>query len=261
MASPSKLQGKLFYGWVVVIAFLVIQSLLLGSNSIFGVFFKELESEFHLTRATTSAVFSVSMLLISVFSVISGWAVDRYGPRIVLSLMGLFTGLSLLLTSQTNVAWQLFLTYGVLLAMGTGASYTVTMSTVSRWFEKKRGLAVGIAGSGGGVGIVVMAPLATYLITNFDWRMAFIVIGLIAWVVVIPVAQLLKKDPQEIGALPDGVKSDTRTIKDNEDTDSTSQPFGSGGIQDQGVLAGDIHLAALLLLHALCAGTHYTSRH
>jgi OFA family oxalate/formate antiporter-like MFS transporter len=112
-----RLKGKLFYGWVVVTVFLVIQAVLLGTTTSFGVFFKSIESEFHLTRTTTSAIFSVSMLFLSVFSVLGGWALDRYGPRIVLFLMGLFTGLSLLLTSQTNAAWQLFITYSLLLAM------------------------------------------------------------------------------------------------------------------------------------------------
>ena len=206
MLLPLRLKDRLFYGWVVVIAFFVIQAVLWGTSYSFSVFFKSIESEFNLTRATTSAVFSLSMLLVCIFSILGGWASDRYGPRLVLFLMGLFTGLSLLLTSQTGAAWQLFITYSLLLAMGSGAAYVVTMSTVSRWFDKKRALAVGIAGSGGGLGLVAMAPFATYLISKFDWQMAYLVIGLIAWLTVIPISQLLRKDPYEIGALPDGVK-------------------------------------------------------
>jgi len=208
LLSPFRLKDRLFYGWVVVIAFLVINAILLGTSASFGVFFKSIESEFNLTRATTSAIFSVYWLLISIFSILGGWALDRYGPRIVLFFMGLFTGLSLLLTSQTNAAWQLFITYSLLLAMGSGATYVVTMSTVSRWFDKRRGLAVGIAGSGGGLGVVAIAPFATYLISKFDWQRAYLVIGLIAWLTVIPLSRLLRKDPYEIGALPDGVKSE-----------------------------------------------------
>lgn len=216
LLSLSKLKGRLFYGWVVLAAFFIIQVILLGTSTSFGVFFKSLASEFNLSRATTSAVFSVSMLLLCLFSIVGGRALDRYGPKIVLLLMGLFTGLSLLLTSQTSSAWQLFITYSLLLAAGCGAAYTVTMSTVSRWFDRKRGLAVGIAGSGGGLGVMVMAPLATYLISRFDWRMAYLVIGLIAWLVVIPLSRLLKKEPQEIGALPDGINSDSRTVRKGE---------------------------------------------
>ena len=218
MLSPSRLKDKLFYGWVVVVAFLITGTAIWGTRFSFGVFFKSIESEFDLTRATTSAVFSLSMVLGSVFAILGGWALDRYGPRIVLLLMGLSTGLSLLLTSQTNSLWQLFITYSLLLAMGTSAMYVVTMSTISRWFDKKRGLALGVAGSGSGLGTVVMAPFATLLISNFDWRVAFIVIGLIVWFVVIPISRLTRRDPSEIGTLPDGVKAESSNIEPKKNT-------------------------------------------
>ena len=204
-----KIQERVFYGWVVVAAFLVIGTITFGSQYSFGVFLKSIASEFGLSRAATSGVFSAHMALTIVSALIGGWAVDKYGPRIILLLMGLFTGLSLLLTSQTNALWQLFITYSLLLSVGAGAIYVVTMATVSRWFEKKRGLAVGIAGSGSGMGTLIMAPFATYLISNLGWRMAYLIIGLIAWLTVIPVSRLLRKDPYEIGALPDGAESGT----------------------------------------------------
>jgi len=216
LLSPLRLKDKLFYGWVVVAAFLFINTTLYGIDFSFGVFFKSIESEFDLTRAATSGVFSIYMVLGIAFAILGGWALDRYGPRIIILLMGLFTGLSLLLTSQTNSSWQLFITYSLLLSIGISPVYVVTMSTISRWFDKKRGLALGIAGSGGGLGRVIMAPFATFLISSLDWRMAYIVIGLIAWLIVIPVSRLLRKDPYEIGALPDGAKSDSRYIKNEK---------------------------------------------
>ena len=209
MFSFLRIKDRLFYGWVVLAACLAIGALIFGTRFSFGVFFKSIESEFDLTRMVTSGIFSAYMVLCPVFAILGGWALDRYGPRIVTLLMGLFTGLSLLLTSQTNSSWQLFITYSLLLAIGTGATYTILMSTTARWFDKKRGLALGIAGSGGGLGTVVMAPFATYLISSFDWRMAYIVIGLIAGLVIISLSRLLRKDPGEIGLLPDGVKSDS----------------------------------------------------
>ena len=87
MLSPSRTQDKLFYRWVLLAAFLVIGIVIYGSYYSFGVFFKSIESEFGLTRAATSAIFSTSMGLAGVFSVIGGWALDRYGPRIVILLM------------------------------------------------------------------------------------------------------------------------------------------------------------------------------
>jgi len=248
LLSPSKLKDRLFYGWVVVIAFFAIQAILYGSSGSFGVFFKSIAGEFGLSRATTSAVSSVSMLFYCVFSVLGGWALDRYGPRIVVFFTGLFAGLSLLLTSQVNATWQLFITYSLLLAMGSGPAYAVAMSTVSRWFDKKRGLAVGITASGGGLGLVVMAPFAAYLIYNLDWRMAYIVMGLIVWVVIIPLSRLLKRDPQEIGALPDGIRADSRAIKDDGDS---IQPFGLSVLQVFRTRSFWL-LIPIWLVHAFC---------
>jgi MFS family permease len=172
------------------------------------VFFKSIESDFALTRGATSGVFSIYMLLCCVFAVLGGRALDRYGPKVVVFLMGSFTGLSLLLTSQANSAWQLLVSYGLLLSLGTGAIYAVVNSTASRWFDKKRGFVLGITTSGGGFGAIVMAPFATYLISNFGWRTAFIVMGLIAWLVISSMCLILKKEPGDMGLLPDGVKSE-----------------------------------------------------
>ena len=207
MLSPLKLKDKLFYGWVVVATFFIVGTTLWGIRFSFGVFIKSIEGDFDLTRAATSTLFSVYMVFGGIFTILGGWALDRYGPRLIILLMGLLTGLSLVLLSQTNSLWQLFITYSLLLAVGTSALYVVIMSTVSRWFDKKRGLALGIAGSGAGLGMVVMAPFATFLISNLDWRMAYMVLGLIAWFIVIPLSRLLKRDPYEIGALPDGAEA------------------------------------------------------
>lgn len=202
------MKQKLFYGWVVVVVCTIISTIIFGTRYSFGVFFKSLESDFNLTRTLTSGIFSIYMVLCSVFAILGGWASDRYGPKVVTGLFGFFIALSLLLTSQTTSTWQLFITYSLLLAIGTGPGYTVLMTTATRWFNKKRGLAFGIASSGAGLGTTVMAPLAAYLISNFDWRVAFIVLGLISGAVTISLALLLKRDPAVMGLLPDGVKSD-----------------------------------------------------
>ena len=146
------------------------------------------------------------MVLYSLFGILGGWALDRYGPRIITIFVGLFTGLSLLLTSQASSTWQLFVTYSLLLAIGVGPSYVMVMSTASRWFNRKRGLALGIVGSGSGLGMLLIAPFATYLISNIGWRLTYVVIGLIAWLMVIPLFKLLRKNPSELGLLPDGAR-------------------------------------------------------
>ncbi len=202
-------KDRIFYGWVIVVASLIIITSLFGTRSAFGVFFKPLQGEFELTRLITSSIFSASAAFSAVFVIISGWALDRYGPRLVVCLMGLFTGLSLIATAQTNSLWQIFLSYSLLLSIGTAGTITVLVATVSRWFGKKRGVAIGIASSGSGLGTLLVVPFAAYLVSNLDWRMSFTVLGLVAWLVVIPPAMLLRRPPGEMGTLSDGVRPDT----------------------------------------------------
>ena len=218
MLAVLRRTDRLFYGWVVVTAFIVITVILYGINYSFGFFFKALAGEFNLTRTVTSAVVSTELVLAGMAALGAGWLLDKYGPKKVIIVMGLFAGLSLLLTSQISAPWQLFFTYGVLLSLGVGAVYTLPTSVVCRWFDKKRGLAAGIVGSSSGLGAIAAAPLVSYLIASFDWRMAYIIIGLAAWAIIIPFALLLKGDPREVGALPDGMKFDSEANKsDGED--------------------------------------------
>ncbi len=204
MLSVFRIGDRVFYGWVVVAAIIASGFIMMGVNSTFGVFFKSLEETFDLTRATTSSVLSVRMVFSGLTAFLGGWAIDRYGPRKVFSIMGFFLGLSLILTGLTTAAWQLFITYGLLISIGTGAVYVVMTATVLRWFNRKRGLAIGIAGAGGGLGVAVLSPLSASLINSLEWRNTIMLLGGLAWLVMLPVAQLFKKDPREIGALPDG---------------------------------------------------------
>jgi MFS family permease len=260
---PSKTKGRLFYGWIVVGSSFIIFALIFGTRYCFGVFFKSLGNEFGLTRTATSIIFSMYMMLCPVFAIVAGWVLDRYGPRAIVFSMGFFGGLSLLLTSQATSSWQLFVTYSVIFAIGTGPTYSVLMSTVSRWFEKKRGLALGITGSGGGVGTIVLALCAAYLIAKFDWRTAYIVLGLIVGLGIIPLSVLVKKDPAEIGIFPDGVNipAGRQVVMNGEDTSDTgsltvAQAFGTRDFWFLGIVWLSFSLCLhLVLTHIVPYGT------
>ncbi len=201
---PLKDKDRLFYGWIIVIVVVLIGMLTFGTRNAFGVFFKSFEGEFELSRAMTSGIFALHQVISAIFVIAAGWFLDKYGPKKILFLFGTFTGLSLVLTSMANYTWHIYITYSLLLAFGAGAAYPVLMATVSRWFVNKRGSAMGIAGCGGPMGQITMAPMATYIILNYGWRTAFLVIGLIAGTTVMSLSLLLKKGPVEIGTIPSG---------------------------------------------------------
>lgn len=222
-SSNSRGEKKQFYyGWVVVASLLVIGVIDFGISISFGVFFKPLLESFDLTRVVTSGIFSVYMALVALFSILGGWALDRYGARIVVILMGFFTGLSLLLTSQANETWHLFVSYSLLLAIGIGPLSTITMSTVSRWFREKRVLAIGIVGSGMSIGPVIIAPISAWLISSYDWQTAYFIMGVIVFPIIIPCALLLRKTPLEVATLSE----DKPPVANNLTT--SEQPGDSG---------------------------------
>ena len=215
-----KIRDRIYYGWIIVAVGLMVSAVLIGSRQSYGIFFKSIESEFVLNRAATSGIFSLFMLFSAVFAALGGWFLDRFGPKLTIATMGFFTGISLIITSQLHSVWHLFIAYSFLLAIGTGEAYTAVAGFVSRWFQKKRGLALGIATTGGGLGSLLIAPFASFLIISLDWRMAFLILGIIALVTVIGLSLLLKRSPAELGLLPDGIppeeeKAITRTGKDD----------------------------------------------
>ncbi len=207
--NPRVGTDRFYYGWVVLAASFIVLLVAMGVRFSFGVFFKSLEDAFSLTRALTSGIFSVYMILSALFAIIGGLALDRYGPRAVFVAVGLFTGLSLFLTSWASTPWYLFITYSLLLAIGTGPVYAATMAITSRWFIKRRGLAVGIVSSGGGIGIMVMSPFAAWLIISFGWQTSYLILAIAAFFIVVPSALLLKRAPA--AALPENTGPDTGT--------------------------------------------------
>lgn len=219
MAFP-RIRQKLSYGWIVVAVCLIIGTVTLGTRYSFGVFFKSIDAEFGLNRTVTSAILSANMVFGSILTLTGGWALDKYGPRKITVVMGLFTGLSLILTSLTVSPWQLFFSYSLLLAIGTGPGYVVASATTSRWFDKKRGLALAIATAGSGLGPAVAAPVATVLLSHFDWRGAYAIMGGISCLTMVALSGLLKK-PAETGVSPD-------TTAESRDGPPRSSATGNG---------------------------------
>ncbi len=197
---------RLFYGYVIVALAFLVNSILGGTLYTFSVFFKPLSSEFGWSRAVTSGAFSLYMLLHGLLYIITGKLSDRFGTRIVLSGSGFFVGLGYLLMSQISAIWHLYLFYGVIIAIGMSGSFVPLTSAVTRWFanHKKRGLMVGIAVAGVGVGTMIMPPVANWLISSYGWSTSYAVIGVMVLVLIMLAAQFLRRAPGQMQQLPHG---------------------------------------------------------
>jgi len=131
-------KANFFYGYIVVAASFFIIAIMWGTMYTFGVFFKPLLAELGGTRAVTSGAYSLCYLLSGFFGMIAGSLTDRFGPRLVITGCGLFLGLGYLLMSQASAIWQLYLFFGVIVGAGMGGSFVPLVSTLSRWFIKRR---------------------------------------------------------------------------------------------------------------------------
>ena len=167
----------------------------------FGVFLEPLLTEFGLTRAVTSSTYSLALLANGLLSIVIGRLNDKFGPRLIMTGCGLSLGLGYLLMSQISAVWQIYVLYGVLIGIGLSGTFVPLASTVAKWFVKKRGLMTGIMTAGQGLGLMIMAPIITWLLTNYGWRLSYVIVGIIVLVVILSAAQFLKRDPAQIGQL------------------------------------------------------------
>ena len=177
----------------------------------FGVFLKPLTEEFGWERGALSGAFSLGALSTGILALIAGRFSDRYGPRIFVTIAGLLLGSGFLLMSQISSLWQVYLVWGLLIGVGLGCSVTPVISTIPRWFSKKRGIALAVTVSGFNFGATVGPILIQWLISNYSWQIAFIVLGMIPLVINIPLAQFLKRNPQQMGLKPYGEDAPAET--------------------------------------------------
>jgi MFS family permease len=193
-----------FRGWIVVGGAFLVLFVAYGAQYSFGVFFAALLEEFHWSRASLAGAFSLYAVLYCFFGFPAGRLTDLWGPRLVIGAGGLFLGAALACMAFVSQLWQPYVLYGLVAALGMGTAYVPCNITVVKWFVARRGLAVGIASSGGSVGTFLLPPLAQLLVTAVGWRTAYVVFGAGIFVVLNLVARVMRRDPESLGLHPDG---------------------------------------------------------
>lgn len=211
---------RIFYGWWIVLVSVAGQ--FFGapvSVYAFGVFFKPLVHEFHASRAAVSFAFTLHNVLGALVLPLWGWLIDRVGPRRVILVLTSIFGLALLsaLWIQGGI-WQLYVFYTVLgVTLSAGPAPVPYGVVISHWFNRRRGLALGLVGLGIGIGAIAIPLISEPLIAAFGWRVAYAVFGGAMLLVALPiVAAFLRNDPSECGLLPDGAQNATEAPAHNE---------------------------------------------
>jgi predicted MFS family arabinose efflux permease len=185
------------YGWIVVLAAAVIVAMSLGALFSLAVFIKPIEDTLGWSRTGISTIALVNWIAMGVGSFLWGWLSDRVGTRLVVLAGGALLGLGLVLSSRVGALWQLYLTFGAMVGLAAGAFYAPLTATATRWFDARRGVAVALVSSGIGLGVLLIAPLARWLTGLFDWRIAMLLLGDLCWLVVLPLALVIREHPRE----------------------------------------------------------------
>lgn len=202
-----------FYGWVILAAG-TVGVIVMGPSQTFtvGVFIDSFINEFGISRSNISLIYGIATLGGSLLLPITGRLTDRYGPKRIILFVAFGLGLSIASVSLTQGAITLFLALLALRYFGFGSMQLVVNNAISQWFIRQRGLVMGIAGLSLAVTLIVYPTLAEFLIRQFEWRGAWLILGLSVWLIMLPIGWLFIKDtPEQYGLHPDG---DTTLLTD-----------------------------------------------
>ena len=194
-----------FYGWIIIAVTFVTMAIGVNARTAFSLLFPPILGEFGWDRGVTAGAFSFGFVASAIVSPLIGRLMDRLGPRSVMELgVALMAG-GLLLAPLTTQPWHLYLTIGVLVGAGSICiGYSGQSFYLPNWFNRRRGLAIGVAFAGVGIGSVTLLPWVQAMIDHSGWRTACTAMGLLLLIVLAPINLLLRKRPEDLGLLPDG---------------------------------------------------------
>ncbi len=202
----SSINRRFFYGWTMVgVASLGVFASGPGQSHTFSVFVAPIGRDLGISSASIATAYGLATLAAAFLLPLVGRFVDRFGPRLMLGAITVLLGFAcLFFGAAANVLW-LALGFAALRFLGQGSLMLGCANLVSQWFSRNRGLAMSLMALGFGISMAVHPPLAQYLVEEIGWRRAWIVLGLLTWLLMLPPVFLLIHDkPEDLGLGPDG---------------------------------------------------------
>jgi len=189
----------------VVIGASLVQFTVIGGVFAYGVFFSVLETELGWSRSTLSACTSLAFLVMGLLAISAGRLNDRFGPRWVLAGSGIIYGCGYASLSTVNEPWLAIVTFGLAIGVGMSTHDVVTLSTIARWFNAKRGRMTAVVKVGTACGQIIVPLIAAVLIGVFGWRQAFLLLGLGALIILLFSAWLIGDKPPALNDSDDAL--------------------------------------------------------
>lgn len=224
--DQTKSLGRFYYGWVIVATCFLILTLTSLVATSFPIFYVPVLEGFNWSRGSTAIALSIHLILSGLAAPFAGGLIDRYGPRIIMPVGAVITGASLILLSRSTALWQVYVTFGLLAAIGCATIHITPLTAVaSNWFTRNRGTAISLVVAGPGAGQLFILPLLEILIQRFGWRVAYLVFGLAVLIVPTTLVRLfLYRRPSDKGVV---LEEETRPPRTREGLDVASDENSS----------------------------------
>ena len=200
--------AKFFYGWIIVgIANIGIFSSGPGQSHTFSVFVEPISQDLELSSASIASAYGLATLIAAFLLPYMGKIIDRYGARVSLIIISIILGISCIFFGAASNFLMLTVGFGFLRFFGQGSLMLGCANLVSQWFDSKRGFAMSLMALGFGMSMAIHPPISQFLIDQYGWKYAWIILGVSTWIIMVPALFILAwNNPENIGLKPDGVK-------------------------------------------------------
>ena len=200
--------AKFFYGWIIVgIANIGIFSSGPGQSHTFSVFVEPISQDLELSSASIASAYGLATLIAAFLLPYMGKIIDRYGARVSLIIISIILGISCIFFGAASNFLMLTVGFGFLRFFGQGSLMLGCANLVSQWFDSKRGFAMSLMALGFGMSMAIHPPVSQFLIDQYGWKYAWIILGISTWLIMVPALFILAwNNPENIGLKPDGVK-------------------------------------------------------
>ncbi|MBI5260979.1 MAG: MFS transporter [Bradyrhizobium sp.] len=183
------------YRWVIIACGALMTCVGIGAMFSLAVYLEPMSADTGWSRTGISSAMTLDFLVMGAAGFGWGALSDRIGPRPVVLMGAVLLGLGLVLASGATSLGEFQLTYGLLVGLASGAFFAPMIAAATAWFAHNRSLAVSLVSAGMGVAPMTISPFARYLISAYDWRTSMMMIGMIAWALLIPAALLVRRAP------------------------------------------------------------------
>jgi MFS family permease len=220
---------RFFYGWVVMAACFMVTTVASGTMMGFGVFITPMAEDMGWSHSALSFAYALSAIVTGIGVLIVGSFLHSHSVRLIFFLSTLVHCFGIYMTSTVTTIEAFYFWYGIVASGGRSAFFLSTATLIMRWFEKRRGLVMGLTMAGNGIGPFIFSPVITWMIFTWSWQTAYVVLSVLMTVCLSVSSLLIRNSPHEMGLVPYGGNPTPVPVQPRAAAPAASKPARKGG--------------------------------